>query len=372
VRTRERDLAAIENRLAAARGPAQLFAPPLSASEVQSALDEGSALLEFGTIGDELLAWVLTPGEVRVFRDMASRRAVEQAVTRIQFQLARSMRPGALDGPRGARSRDETRRELGLLWDMLLHPIREAIAGAQRIVVVPHGPLHCVPFHALWNGSEFWIEHAVIGYAPSASIWAGLRKRTHRATSRSALVIGVADEVAPRIEAEAREVAGILPAADLLVGSGAAASTVCSTAGGQSVIHFACHARFDRDLPHASGLRLADRWLTLRDIFGLRLSADLVTLGACDSGRSLVQAGDELVGLLRAFLAAGASCVLASLWPVQDDFSVALFRDLYRISNSDATPNSDPASYLRDVQLARLSDGVHPVLWAPYFAVGRT
>jgi tetratricopeptide (TPR) repeat protein len=372
VRGRERDLSAIEIRLAAARGPAQLFAPPVGVAEVQAALHADAALLEFGAVGDELMAWLVTRDDVRFFPEIGSIRAVEQAVARLQFQLGRSMRPGALQGTRGQRSLQDTNRELALLWDTLLHPVRQFIADLRRVVIVPHGPLHGVPFHALRHESAYWIEKTAIGYAPSASVWAGLMGQGGRTDSRGALVVGVADDIAPQIQSEAREVATILDGAKLLVGQNATVASVSAAAGGQRLIHFACHARFERDLPLASGLRLADRWLTLRDIYALRLSADIVTLGACDSGRSLVQAGDELVGLLRAFLAAGASCVLASLWPVQDEFSVGLFRDIYTISNQRGKRQSDLALYLREAQLARLSDGNHPVLWAPYFAVGRT
>lgn len=372
VRQRERDLSAIEIRQAAARGPAQLFAPPVGVAEVQAELDADAALLEFGAIGNELIAWVVTRDQVHFFPEIGSIRAAEQAVARLQFQLARAMRPAALEGERGRRSMEDSRRELALLWDILLHPAREPLADIARVVVVPHGPLHGVPFHALWNGAEYWIEKSAIGYAPSASVWTGLKRRGGGNASAGAQVIGVADEIAPRIEDEAREVAIILAGANLLIGRDATVASVSAAVEGRRLIHFACHARFERDLPHASGLRLADRWLTLRDIYGLRLSADLVTLAACESGRSLVQAGDELVGLLRALLATGASCVLASLWPVQDEFSIGLFRDLYTIVSRQGEQVSDPVMYLRSIQLAHLNNGVHPVLWAPYFAVGRT
>ena len=137
------------------------------------------------------------------------------------------------------------------------------------------------------------------------------------------------------------------------------------------VVHLAAHAQYSAQSPLGSGLRLHDRWLTVRDIYRLRLRADLVTLSGCETGLNSVRAGDELIGLVRGFLAAGARSVLVSLWRVNDESTLEFMKLLYggwhRVVAGDLTP----AGALREAQLALLARQPHPAFWAPFVLVGR-
>lgn len=369
VHARERELTQIENRLAASRGPASLFAPPCGLEQVHAALSPEGAFVEYFGTGDELSAWVITRDAAQVFRGLLKIADADAFVQRLRFQLSRAMRPGAADGVRGARLLEDTRRELGWLWSHLIAPLSDALGGASRIIVAPHGSLHAAPFHAFWDGRHHWIERASIGYSPSASVWLGLRDRDTAGRTNRMLIVSVADEIAPRIEQEAHRLAAVTPSARLLIGKDATAAGVSPACAEADLIHFACHARFDPEFPQASGLKIGDGWLTLRDIYQLRLKARLITLGACDSGRSSVQAGDELLGIYRALLAVGADSVLASFWPVHDEISEQMFERFYRIIADDDEAN-DTLALLRAEQLRLLQSGLHPVFWAPYFLVG--
>ena len=132
------------------------------------------------------------------------------------------------------------------------------------------------------------------------------------------------------------------------------------------VLHLACHGRFSAENPLASGLKLADRWLTVRDVYGLRLRASLVTLSGCDTGRTVVGGGDELVGLMRGFFAAGAASLLISLWTVNDESTAELMTRFYDAWRGGATK---PAA-LRSAQRALLATRPHPVFWAPFLLGG--
>lgn len=369
VHSRERELTQIENRLAASRGPASLLAPPYELEQLKAALSADGAFVEYFGIGEELSAWVISRNEAHVFRGLIKVADADAGVQRLRFQLSRGMRPGALEGPRGARLLEDSRRELSYLWNQLVAPLGDALGESSRIIVAPHGSLHAAPFHAFWDGCHHWLESATIGYAPSASVWLGLRDRETAARANRMLIVGVADEIAPRIEHEARRLAAIIPSANFLIGKEATAAGVSPACAEADLIHFACHARFDPDFPQASGLKIGDGWLTLRDIYQLRLRARLVTLGACDSGRSSVQAGDELLGIYRALLAVGADSVLASFWPVHDEISEQMFERFYRIIAADDAAH-DTLALLRAEQLRLLRTGLHPVFWAPYFLVG--
>jgi CHAT domain-containing protein len=140
----------------------------------------------------------------------------------------------------------------------------------------------------------------------------------------------------------------------------------------QRILHLATHGDFRPDNPVFSGLALADGWLTTLDIFNSRLQTSLVTLSACQTGRSVVAGGDELLGLMRAFLGAGTASLVATLWAVEDSSTARIMTAFYRGLNQ----GKGKGQALRDSQLAFIEDGQaeeafrHPYFWAPFFLVG--
>jgi CHAT domain-containing protein len=254
---------------------------------------------------------------------------------------------------------------------MLMAPLRDLFGADDRLLIVPHGPLHLLPFHALWDGRRYLIERNEVHYAPSASVYTHLCDRSVGGSPDPlALVVGVADTLAPHIEMEARQVAaGLGDDVTLLIGDQATGTRVCDEAERASIIHLACHARHAPATPLGSGVRLADRWLTVRDILALRLDAELVTLSGCETGRTLVHTGDELVGLLRGFLAAGASSLLVSLWRVDDESASEMMATFY---DAWLQESKSKATALRDAQLQGIARKPHPALWAPFQLVGRS
>ena len=116
----------------------------------------------------------------------------------------------------------------------------------------------------------------------------------------------------------------------------------------------------------ASGLKLADRWLTVRDIYAMRLRASLMTLSGCETGRAAVRNGDELMGLVRGCIAAGARSLLLSLWAVNDESTADLMADFYGAYRQGISP----AAALRGAQRALLERKPHPASWAPFILGG--
>ncbi len=92
-----------------------------------------------------------------------------------------------------------------------------------------------------------------------------------------------------------------------------------------------------------------------------------MTLSACESGRSQVTAGDEILGLTRAALGAGATTVVVSLWLVQDETTATLMGEWY----SEYSRTAEPATALRTAQLALKARYPHPYYWAPFMLIGR-
>ena len=183
--------------------------------------------------------------------------------------------------------------------------------------------------------------------------------------------MGVADEAAPLIAQEAETVAAKLGCLDPLLGNNATVTHVKDACSKARIIHFACHGHFSASSPLGSGLKLADRWLTVRDIYSMRLQAELVTLSGCETGRNLITAGDELMGLLRGFLAAGARSLLVSLWRVNDESTANLMADFYSLWHATTTSKMPLAGALREAQLRLRKQYAHPAFWAPFILVGK-
>ncbi len=133
------------------------------------------------------------------------------------------------------------------------------------------------------------------------------------------------------------------------------------------IIHLATHGVARLDMPLFSYLRLADGHLTALDCFELELDCALVTLSACESGRGVVAAGDEQIGLPRAFLYAGARSVLHSLWRIDDRATQVLMERFY----TDLRAGRGRGASLRNAQLAALgARDAHPFWWAALVLVG--
>jgi CHAT domain-containing protein len=363
----EHELSDLEDRLAATKGVAGLFAPPIDIEATLRLVPAGAALIEYYAAGSEVLAFVLHGGKASVVRRLAASGDVAERVRRLQFQIGRAVASAgrAASPDRAARLLADAQRELRALFELLIAPLQTEIANATRLIVVPHGALHAIPFGALWDGERYVIERREIVVVPSASVFAQVKARQPATDSGGALVVGVPDELAPRIAAEAEEVGAVLDARPILA-SAATVDRVRGAAPNARIVHLACHGRFDAANPMASGLKLADRWLTVRDVYGLRLNGPLVTLSGCETGKAAVGSGDELLGLVRAFFAAGASSLLLSLWVADDEGTTSMMGDFYRALRE----GTSPAAALRAAQCAHLARQPHPAFWAPFVLGG--
>jgi CHAT domain-containing protein len=250
------------------------------------------------------------------------------------------------------------------LGAVLLEPMAEQLDG-RSLVIVPHGNLHDVPFAALRLRGRYLVELSACSSAPSGLVYSLLRARRSRA-SGPPLVVGVGDDSIPRVRQEAREIAALFPGSRLLLGRQAGREAFAREAAGRRLVHIATHGLFRPAQPTLSALMMADGWLTLHDVFSLKLNAELVTLAACHSARSHVGAGDELMGLARGFLHAGAASVLVGQWAVDDASARRLMTSFYRAHAA----GSSKTEALRRAMLEEMSRRPHPYYWAPFGIVG--
>ncbi|MBL8877781.1 MAG: CHAT domain-containing protein [Phycisphaerales bacterium] len=369
VRGRQRRLTEIETQLSNTLGVTGFFAPPASATDIRGNLPADTALIEYAQIRGETLAFVVTRDGLHVVRNLIDDAELAALAQRVRFQLERAMRPGATEGERGARLLLDARRELAALGEALFAPLADHLRGASRLMLVPAGALHSLPLHAMIYDHRYLLESFDIGYAPSAAVWLQLAARpgqTSRAATRG-LVVGVADENAPQIANEIRAVAAATGFATTLSAEQATVQAVSMALAQADIAHVACHGAFAPGDPFGSGLKLHDRWMNLHDVLDLRLHARLITLSGCHTGLSSVAVGDELFGLLRGFLAAGARSLLATLWAVHDETTTRLMTTFYQQA---AYNNWNAARALRAAQRAVMEHHPHPYFWAPFFLLG--
>ena len=273
-----------------------------------------------------------------------------------------------LDSPRAA-----------ALYAMLVEPAL-AHTRARRFIIIPDGRLNDINLEAAVVPSprpHYWIEDAVISYAPSLQFLAAAPR--HRAPGDARLlVIGnvPAQEGFPALahaDMEMQNVARHFGSRQqvLLAGLDATrAAFLKADLQDAAYIHFATHSTASVASPLESSVILAgDRRLTGHDIAATRLNAELVTVSSCNSAGRRSYAGEGLVGLAWAFLRAGAKRVVASQWDVSDSATSMLMDTMY----AELAAGHDPASSLRTAKLALLQtkNGYdRPYYWAPFILYG--
>jgi CHAT domain-containing protein len=375
-------------RMAASGATPDVWAAPLPFQAVQAQLPADVTLLAYHILEDEILAFVVEHNSVRVWRHLGLTSNVQLLVRRLGGMLDRLRAGQAFSSDQLERLELSARRVLATLYQALVAPLETCLAETatvdgsvepRKLTIIPHGCLHQVPFHALFDDHSYLIDRFEISYAPSVTIYLHCQQRPASAVPRTgyaasaasaihqALVLGVSDPSIPAVAAEVQAVADHLPLARVYMDEQATLATLQAEAPGCQLLHLACHGLFRADNSIFSALKLHDGWLTASDAMQLNLSNALVTLSACESGRGQV-AGGEVIGLLRAFLGAGAATVVVSLWLAQDDATARLMSDWYAYLHNQGV---GPATALRAAQLALKADYPHPYYWAPFIAVGR-
>jgi CHAT domain-containing protein len=329
----------------------------------------GATLVEYWVTEHGTIAFVIDEGQTRVVELEAGRAEVVELMSRLRFQMEKWGYGEDYVRRRDAVFRRTLDRQLERLAERIWSPLG---VTAERVVLVPHGPLHSLPFHALVGPDGLpLVEHHSFTWLPSASARRYLGgpspRRAVRPRESRVLAVGVGDASIPQVDEEVRRVRRSFRRGRVLRGANATRERFLREAREADVVHVATHAVFREDDPYFSSLRLADGWMSLYDLYGMRLSGSLVCLSACQSGRSWIGAGDELVGLARGFLHAGARTLVVSLWPVQDDATAQLMEAFYRHLRVGERSEDALRAAMREVRERH----PHPYHWAPFVLIGR-
>lgn len=347
---------------------------PVGLADLQQNLAPDQQAIVYYVAGQEVMAFVVAREGANVVRHVCCVDDVAVALDDLRFQMGRAEMGTAYVARRANRLLHGVRGALARLYDLVAAPVAAQLAQT-RLLVAPFGLLHQVPFHALWDGTSYWVMGHEFAYTPSASVMVHLGREQGTTLGR---FVGLAptDPRIPQAALEVTAAAAFFTQAATYVGDAATVDQVRQSVAQADVLHLATHGLFRRDNSFFSALKLADGWLDVREIYRLPLSASVVVLSACESGAGDVRGGDEVIGLMRGFLAAGAQQVVASLWNVHDATAAAFMHEFYAALTSSDEMDGVPvvqgraAAALAHAQRWAVRQDLHPYFWAPFIAIG--
>jgi CHAT domain-containing protein len=334
-----------------------LSVSPLTLRAVQEQLGSDLTVVSYFTTGDESLAFVITKD--RIFAEklpVTESELSEEVAVLLDFA-------GPADGE----------FTLGSLYLELIAPIKSELKTS-KLIVVPYGVLHDLPFAALTDGTHYLGDDYVLSYLPSISVLPYLRSRIKPANGQTLVLANDEEGGLPYIgqaNDEANEVASIMETRPVL-GNAATISALRKSAGDFDIVHLIAHVELDQRSFRFSRILLGrgqgeDGALRFDDVLGLDLKkTNLVVLSGCQSQMGKRSRGDDILGLSQAFMYAGAPSVMASLWSVDDEATRQLMVAFYThlkagMSNAEA---------LRSAQADVRQKYPNPFYWAGFTLMG--
>jgi CHAT domain-containing protein len=328
------------------------------------------AFLEFFSVAGKLIAFVIRRGdaEPHLINMKVSLLTIQESVE----HLIREVHHFDPEHPV-----PETWRDVA---PFLLDEVMPCLKEIELLYIVPYGPLHLWPFHALIHDGMPLIHKFPIAYVPSVA--AALRltdltepKASDKKSKGTLLIVGnatgnIQDKELPKAEEEAIGIARRFGTTPLLRGQ-ATKGAVQSELERVQQAHFATHAFFDHNDPFASGIELSDGVLTAREIAAQPLQAKAIVLSACETGIQKVEAGEELVGLPRAFLYAGVPSLVLSMWEIEDEYAKIWMQSFYdHLYGTEGVKKMSTAEAVRLATLDIYKKSPHTCEWAPFILYG--
>jgi CHAT domain-containing protein len=363
IAVRERRMRAITEQLYLRNGTGQgiIQTPGTSIREIQQKLGEGIVLVEYYHDGKQLWAFTLDRRNIAVHPLPLTVETLNQWIRQMQRNFETGIKRNP-DDPSAHGLTVLARDILQRLHGLLIEPLGLQKNDHRQLVIVPYGKLHFLPFHLLYDGSEYLIERYEVVILPAA----GLISRPAPKRAPGALVLTHSwDGRLPYTYAEAKIVQSLFRG-ELYAEEAATRSAL--EAKPTQILHIAAHGRHRLDLPDLSYLQLADGQLYADDVLQQDLSYELVTLSACETGQASVAADEELIGIGRGFLYAGAGALILSLWGVADSTTANLMERMY----SSLQKGASKSAALREAQRSILAENrnLHPAFWGAFQLIG--
>lgn len=344
---------------------------PVDWQSVAARLARDEVMLEYLLTDSTSTVFVVTNDTVAAVDLDVDRRTLGNLV---EFARRAMQRPGTIPGS------PMWRTPLRRLHQYLIEPVERAgwLGGKRKLVIVPHAQLHFLPFAALLDAGppeRFLIYRYQLTRAPSASTWVRMAERVERRQSERVLALAPRTEMLPASREEVLGIRAIHGArSTILIGESASERALRAEAPRHSIVHLATYGVLNKHNPLFSFVELAadaedDGRLEVHEVFGLDLAGQLVVLSACQTALGSgaiadVPPGDDWVGLVQAFMYAGARGVIASLWPVEDRATAQLMQRFYQ----QLAAGQSEAMALAEAQRALLQDRrtAHPFYWGGF------
>jgi CHAT domain-containing protein len=357
--------------------------------KIQSLLDSSFTLLEYFMTSESTYAWLVTRDRIKAHEFPFGEKKVQLIVNRLLLSSMSGKKRGikptiilvASKSPSTqATVQDKDGENFQVvseeLYRLLIQPLEKDILTS-KLIIVPHGALHKIPFAALTDGKTYLVEKYSHSVVPSLTVVDYmLKKRNPNQNKFLAFANPDADYAVLRFaEQEVQEISKLYTNKEIYLKSDATEAMTKKRSDYADIVHFASHGEFNDMQPMQSGLVLSkdtenDGYLQVHEIFGLNLkNSNIVILSACDTALSKVYSGDDLVGLTRAFIYAGTPTILATLWSVDDQSTYILMKDFYEYWHNKGL-NKIEALRRAQNSLKSISDYSHPFYWAPFIIIG--
>jgi CHAT domain-containing protein/Flp pilus assembly protein TadD len=336
-----------------------------SLSDIQKQLSENTTLLEYFVTVDRSFAFIITHNSFDTVLIDVHYEALDKELTKRQDEFNESLSNLHPDSLQQLRS-------------YLIKPLQDFLKTS-HLTIVPHSILNYVPFAALTDGTHYLSDTYTLSILPSASVVRFLQPIRGQSPYSTILALGDPNTgyLSPLLHAreEVKEITQLFNTQSL-IGKNATETAVLYRSSSVNILHLAAHGEFKQANPLFSTIHLAaddqnDGRLEVHEIYELDLTSatNLVVLSACDANKGELSKGDDIVGLVRAFLDAGASAVVASLWQVNDASTKELMVKFYQHLQTGLAL----AAALQQAQqeVRQQSDYAHPYHWAAFVLTGQ-
>jgi CHAT domain-containing protein/Tfp pilus assembly protein PilF len=338
-------------------------AEPVKLSALRSELDDKTAMLVYWISDEDIIIWSISRAGISGTKVKMSSSDLSSLIEKTRRAIQSNLTEAANDG-------------LSKLYNLLITPAGNGLARFSNLIIIPNGALHFLPFQALRNPKgEYLVQNFNLVYAPSAGVYKICNDRVVKNGSRF-MGMALSDlsienkPGLPGTEDELRKILPLFPENVSAFGQQGTESFVKKNAATCNFIHFATHGSYNYKQPLYSHLLMPaseedDGLLNVYEVLEMNINAKLVTLSACETGLGNISQGDELTGLSRAFLFAGSSSVIVSLWAVADYPTSLLMSTFY--SYLKVHPVQEALTLAqRDV----LKIYPQPLYWSPFILIG--
>jgi CHAT domain-containing protein len=331
-----------------------------SLSLIRSRLSRNETIVEYFLAGEDLYIFaVRSDGMVCVRRTGAVSRIKES-----WFNLDRHLSSCSVKWERLEAAKQHLERtamaHLTSLYTELIAPIRSELR--ESVVFIPHGFLHGVPIHALYDGERFVSDSHVIVYSPSASLYTSPSPEI--ALDKPLFVAFSGKGHSTSIE-EVERAAQCVPDSEILVDP-ALNELRKALDSPRRLVHIAGHAEVDVVGGKVSWIETPEGRLTSRDLTEMQIRARTIVITGCQTARRLIQPGDEWLGLMRAFYLSGASMIVSAFWDIRDESARRFSTEFYRHFNGD-----NAAAAVQKASAALRAWQNHPYFWAGFGVFAR-